>query len=132
MPDVGQNAIEEINVVEAGGNYGWNVYEGTLEFSDAKGVSTLNHKPPVFEYDHSQGSSITGGYVYRGEAIPSMQWMYLYADYVSNSVWALAIDADGNIRNTRLGAVRNPVSFGESADGELFIVTHNNGIFSIR
>ena len=92
----------------------------------------LNHKLPVFEYDHSQGSSITGGYVYRGEAIPSMQGMYLYADYVSNSVWALAIDADGNTRNTRLGAVRNPVSFGESADGELFIVTHNNGIFSIR
>ena len=132
VPDVGQNAIEEINVVEAGGNYGWNVYEGTLEFSDAKGVSTLNHKPPVFEYDHSQGSSITGGYVYRGESIPSMQGMYLYADYVSNSVWALAIDADGNTRNTRLGAVRNPVSFGESADGELFIVTHNNGIVSIR
>ena len=83
VPDVGQNAIEEINIVEAGGNYGWKIYEGTREFSDPQGVSTLNHKPPVFEYDHSQGSSITGGYVYRGEAVPSMQGMYLYADYVS-------------------------------------------------
>ena len=132
VPDVGQNAIEEINIVEAGGNYSWNSYEGTLEFSDSQGVSTQNHKPPVFEYDHGQGSSITGGYVYRGEAVPSMQGMYLYADYVSNSVWALALDADGNTRNTKLGAVRNPVSFGESADGEVFIVTYNNGIVSIR
>ncbi len=130
VPDVGQNAIEEINIVEAGGNYGWNIFEGTREFSDEQ--STINHKQPVFEYDHSQGSSITGGYVYRGEAVPSLNGMYLYADYVSNTVWALAIDADGSARNIVLGAVRNPVSFGESADGEVFIVTHNNGIVSIQ
>ena len=132
VPDVGQNAIEEINIVEAGGNYGWNAFEGTRQFSEEQTASAQNHQPPVYEYDHSLGASITGGYVYRGASVPALEGMYLYADYVSDTVWALAIDGEGNTSNVTLGSARNPASFGESADGEVFIVTHNSGIVRIQ
>jgi len=132
VPDVGQNAIEEINIVSLGGNYGWNVFEGSQPFREDPDNPNNNYLAPVFEYDHSQGSSITGGYVYRGLSIPSLMGKYVYGDYVSGNVWALELDADGSVNNSLLGTVPNPTSFGETADGEIIIVSHNSGLFKIE
>jgi glucose/arabinose dehydrogenase len=132
VPDVGQNEIEEINIVVSGGNYGWNAYEGTQRYAKGVVIESDDLQQPVFEYDHSEGRSITGGYVYRGKAIPSLAGQYIYGDYASGKIWALALDAQGSTTNTLIGNVRNPAGFGETADGELVIVSHNNGLFKFE
>jgi len=132
VADVGQNAMEEINKVEVGANHGWNTFEGSLPFNDNQAREISDHVLPIFEYDHSQGSSITGGYVYRGEAVPSLQGKYIYADYVSGNVWALDTSTDGSNTNMLLSSVNSPSSFGETPDGEVLIVSHNNGLFKFE
>ena len=129
VPDVGQNAIEEINKVERGGNYGWNAFEGTQPYAKALSATVTNHVQPVYEYDHSHGSSITGGYVYRGNAVPSLQGKYLYADFVSGRVWVLDLNSDDGNTNSLIGTLSNPASFGEDADGEVYVVSYNGGLF---
>lgn len=126
IADVGQNQIEEINVQPAaspgGENYGWNVLEGTACFLDA-GCDASQFVPPVAEYEHDFGCSVTGGYVYRGEAVPALRGVYLFADYCTGLIWGLGQDAAG------AWALSAPVesglriaSFGENSDGELFVL----------
>src|SRR5207247_233985 len=86
--DVGQNAIEEIDRIEKGKNYGWNKCEGSKKYN-ASGVCPVQFEPPIFEYLHSEGVSVTGGYVYRGKRARSLRGTYLYGDYVSQKVWGL-------------------------------------------
>ena len=127
--DVGQNKWEEVNRVEAGKNYGWNPVEGPECF--VAGCDLAAYEAPVFSYDHNPhtgGFSISGGMVYRGSAIPSLQGHVLYADYVTRRVWALdPTDADtthlvslsdGGI-NAGISAVR------EGPDGEAYILVHS-------
>lgn len=128
-PDVGQNAIEEINKVVAGGNYGWNAFEGTRRYAKGVVIESNDLQQPVFEYKHSEGRSITGGSVYRGNAVPSLSGLYIYGDYASGKIWALELNGQGNTRNTHLGNVRGPTGFGETADGDVVIVTHNSGLY---
>ena len=84
--DVGQNQWEEINFQPAdstgGENYGWNVWEGNHIFA---GGNAPNHVKPIFEYTRNLGCSVTGGYVYRGEAIPDLQAVYIFGDYCSRA-----------------------------------------------
>ncbi|MFT5527263.1 MAG: glucose/arabinose dehydrogenase, partial [Pirellulaceae bacterium] len=90
--DVGQDIWEEIDIIVAGGNYGWNLREGKHKFGD-KGVEPRKDLiEPIWEYDHKVGKSITGGHVYRGKKLPELTGSYLYADYVSGIVWALKYD----------------------------------------
>lgn len=132
VPDVGQNAIEEINKVVAGGNYGWNAYEGTLRYAKGVVIESNDLQQPVFEYEHNEGRSITGGYVYRGSTVPSLNGQYIYGDYASGKIWSLDLDYQGNTRNTLLGNVRGPTGFGETADGDVVIVTHNSGLYRFK
>ncbi len=88
VPDVGQDNIEEINLVESGGNYGWRLKEGTFRFDPATGEVTddLSGLPPglidpVAQYDHDEGLSIIGGFRYRGAAIPELQGRYVFGDF---------------------------------------------------
>jgi len=143
IADVGQNAIEEINFQPAsaagGRNYGWRCMEG-LSCTGLTGC-TCNAPTltlPIRTYTHAAGTaggfSITGGYVYRGCAIPDLQGTYFYADYVNNNVWSLRYNSATNsqteftIRNTQItpsleGTAINQISsFGEDANGELYIV----------
>ncbi|MEM7602818.1 MAG: PQQ-dependent sugar dehydrogenase, partial [Verrucomicrobiota bacterium] len=105
LADVGQDLWEEINIVERGGNYGWEHFEGTVEFGPRKelmeAIGKKNKLPddtefldPIHTYTREQGLSITGGYVYRGEAIPALQGRYLYGDWRSGNIWALGYDAE--------------------------------------
>ena len=99
LADVGQGRIEEIDRIEAGGNYGWNVMEGSSCFEPSSGCQTAGLALPVAEYTHSEGISVTGGYVYRGTAAPGLVGRYLYADFGSGRIWALdaATPADPNV-----------------------------------
>ncbi len=119
--DVGQGQYEEIDTLQAGGNYGWNVMEGNHCYS----ASTCNQtglKLPVFEYTHGGGRcSITGGYVYRGTRIPGLVGKYVYADYCSGQVWSLDVSGATDV-NTQLGTRSLPTSFGQDLAGELYVM----------
>jgi glucose/arabinose dehydrogenase len=125
--DVGQNLYEEIDLLTAGGNYGWNVREGLHPFG-AKGVGP---RPglidPIWEYHHDVGKSITGGHVYRGQRLPELEGHYLYADYVTGKIWALRYD-EGQKRVTANRPIRSrglPVlSFGEDERGDAYLMTY--------
>ena len=91
--DVGQTRIEEVNLVNIGGNYGWRLKEGTLCYNPPTGCDTIPGLiDPYYEYNHSQGASVTGGYVYHGTKMPNLVNKYIYGDYMNGRVWALTFD----------------------------------------
>ncbi len=124
--DVGQNKIEEIDVVQIGGNYGWNLFEGTSCFSGDCSDSSLIS--PIFEYNQDNGDrSITGGYVYRGEEIASLQGKYIYGDFVSGRIWTLT--EDGSTNELLIESGFNIASFGTDANQELYLCAFNGNIY---
>jgi len=125
--DVGQNQIEEIDIIKRGANYGWVVFEGNRSNVNPLNLPASNFEPPVHTYTHSDGQSITGGYVYRGSMVPSLSGAYLYADYVSGRIWALAWDGTQVVSNEEIGSVQRPASFGEDLSGEVFICSFSSG-----
>jgi glucose/arabinose dehydrogenase len=136
--DVGQNAWEEIDYLRpgrpAGANLGWNGYEGTHVY-DAQVAATLNKASltwPVAQYSHSIGNAVTGGYVYRGSAIPALRGFYLFADFGSGHVWAMK--GPGGARRALSGAdgqVTQVSSFGQDASGELYVVSLAGSVYKI-
>ena len=123
VADVGQNRVEEVGIVAPGGNHGWNVFEGTECFGRDEDCAALDHIPPLAEYGHDLGCSVTGGVVYRGAELPWLQGVYLFADYCSGRVWALEqIDAAWQMRElAQLDA--QIASFGIDAAGEVYLLT---------
>jgi uncharacterized repeat protein (TIGR03806 family) len=119
--DVGQGAWEEIDQIVLGGNYGWDCREGANDF-ETNGCSGP-FVDPVSQYAHTNGNrSITGGFVYRGTAIPSLFGRYVFADFESGRIWALASDGMGGYTNEELVATSiNPSSFGVDENGELYV-----------
>jgi len=134
--DVGQGDWEEIDYtprVSPGlENYGWDVFEGRHGFEDKQPNPRGKLIEPVAEYDHSEGCSVTGGFVYRGESIPALRGRYLYGDYCSGTVWSLRV-AGGEATQIRREAIRVDAlsSFGEDARGELYLVGHSGTIFRL-
>ena len=138
IADVGQNVWEEIDLLEKGGNYGWNLREGKHVFAPS-GYGTISTLiDPIWEYHHDLGKSITGGYVYRGKKVPELTGSYLYADYVSGKVWALKYDV-----KTRQMISNRPIvhempslpviTFGEDEAGEVYftvVTPTGEGIFT--
>jgi len=120
--DVGQGALEEVDVIDNGDNLGWNTYEGTNCFDapcDPEGITF-----PVWEYGRSQGNSITGGFVYRGSEVPELAERYVYGDFGSGRIWALEATDRGDPENEELfDTSLGIVSFGEDEAGELYIVS---------
>ena len=134
IADVGQNTYEEIDFQPAGSsggqNYGWNLYEG---FEPYKGNADSNGLTmPIFAYSHDLGCSITGGYVYRGQQVPALNGAYLYSDYCTGHIWALQRDANNKWVNTLLlDSGLNVSSFGQDAQGELYVIALNGGVYQI-
>lgn len=128
--DVGQGKIEEIDVIEKGGNYGWNLLEGTDCFL-GNGCNTPDLAPPVFEYTHDKGDlSVTGGYVYRGNKVAQLQGRYVYADFVSGRIWTLGTDLNATPNNELLmDSGLNISSFGTDENNELFICSFDGSIY---
>ena len=125
--DVGQNSIEEISVTRtgqsAGRNFGWNVFEGSQPYSGEE--QPPGAVLPVVEYPTGEeGCAVTGGYVYRGDAIPDLQGAYLYSDYCGGFVRAVRVDGQEVSDSADLGLpVEQVASFGEDADGELYLLS---------
>jgi glucose/arabinose dehydrogenase len=134
--DVGQNAVEEIDFQAAdspgGQNYGWNRLEGTRSFS---GDPPPDAVPPYFEYDHGNGScAVVGGFVYRGQAIPALQGRYLFGDNCLSTIGILDTPELGGAGQQAddLGVeVDRLASFGQDANGELYILSLTGGVFRI-
>ena len=128
--DVGQNALEEVNIVYPGVNYGWNVMEGTSCFRSPSCTGD-NLQAPVAEYGHSLGCSITGGYVYRGQRVRELEGVYLYADFCSGRIWGLRHDGAAVTAQAELAKAPFEISsFGEDAEGEVYVVGFDGGIYT--
>ena len=130
VADVGQNRWEEIDIVEQGLNYGWNVMEGRHCFSPSSGCDTAGLETPVTEYDHAEGCSVTGGYVYRGSLTPVLLGMYVYGDFCSGNVWGLRYDGQSVTEEMLL--VRSDLlitSFGQDVAANLYILDRAGGIY---
>jgi glucose/arabinose dehydrogenase len=124
--DVGQNAYEEIDVVRAGSgggqNFGWNRLEGFHCFPSGDSCPTDGLTPPVTEYPHPEGCSVTGGVVYRGTAFPALVGAYLFSDYCSGTIWAIDALADETRTPTVVGVSHKSISsFGEDEAGEVYV-----------
>ena len=131
LADVGQNAYEEVNLITKGGNYGWNQYEGTNCFFSCNPTGKIM---PIFEYSHNRldayfGNSVTGGYVYTGTAIPSLNDYYIFADYLSGFFWKLDKDGNGEVILNRSGL--QIVSFGQDMLGEIYLALTNGTIMKM-
>jgi glucose/arabinose dehydrogenase len=127
--DVGQNAWEEVDVVENGKNYGWRCYEGTHSYN-LSGCNYPEYVDPVWEYSHSQGFSITGGYVYRGTGVPSLQGKYIYGDYGTRRLWALSYDGVNPPSNELILFMPGSISsFGVDQEQELYITSFNDSVY---
>jgi len=123
--DVGQNTWEEVDRVVKGGNYGWNTCEGFHKLgSTTARCNTPGLIDPVVEHPRTDAQSITGGYVYRGSAMPSLVGTYIYGDFVTGNIWALLYDASNNAAPKLLATVdaSTLVSFGQGNDGEIYTV----------
>ncbi len=122
--DVGQELFEEINVITKGGNYGWSNREGTHPFGNRPAVEGVSAPiDPVWEYDHTAGKSITGGRVYNSDRVPQLKGKYIYADYVTGSIWALTYDpSSGKATRNELVIDKGVpvVAFGEDQNGEIY------------
>jgi glucose/arabinose dehydrogenase len=133
--DVGQNTWEEINVLtngsSPGANFGWNYREGSHSFRGSPSAD-LELIDPVAEYDHSQGCSVTGGYVYRGVKMPEWYGIYLYGDFCSGHVWGLLRLADGSWQNALLFTTDAMItSFGEDESGEVYMLSRSGEVYRL-
>ena len=129
--DVGQNRVEEVGIIAPGGNHGWNVFEGTECFGRDEDCAALDHIPPLAEYGHDLGCSVTGGVVYRGAELPWLDGAYLFADYCSGRVWALE-QFDGAWQMRELAQLDALIaSFGVNAAGEVYLLTFDGPILRL-
>lgn len=136
VADVGQNQFEEVHVVDAAKasvNYGWNIMEGTRCFSPSSGCTQTGLDIPVLDYDHGDGCSITGGFVYRGNDIPGIRGHYFYSDFCTGFLrsFKYANRAATEPRSWNVGALGNVLSFGEDAAGELYILSANGTVYKL-
>lgn len=131
IADVGQGQREEVNVQASssngGENYGWSIMEGSLCVTG--GCDQTGLTLPVYEYDHSEGCSITGGEVYRGIAYPGLAGSYLFGDYCQGMIWGMKRNGNQWEVTQLLPTPYQIQTFGEGGDGSLYVATANDGVF---
>jgi len=135
LGDVGQSAREEIDFITNGGNYGWPCFEGSLAGSNNTTTCTQqgDYDAPVYEYDRDVGQSVTGGFIYRGSAMPDLYGSYIYSDYFPGAIWGLSDPGEPSQANTTLlsGGLLSSTyisTFAEDAEGELYITSYLSGL----
>ncbi|MEM8487925.1 MAG: PQQ-dependent sugar dehydrogenase [Bacteroidota bacterium] len=130
--DVGQNELEEVDLVVNGGNYGWKIREGDRCFEPADNCPTDNLIDPVVTYGRSSGGSITGGYVYRGSTLPEFYGKYFYADYASGRIWFITMDGETLSEQVELANSNLHISsFGVDQQNELYICAFDGRIYRL-
>lgn len=134
IADVGQNRIEEVSVASAsagGLNYGWSTMEGTECFRSSS-CDPTPFVPPVTEYDHGEGCSITGGHVYRGQQLPELDGAFFYSDYCAGFLRSF-IPGVGDVDWTpQVGTTPAVSGFGVGGDGELYVVSLSGSVFRLE
>jgi glucose/arabinose dehydrogenase len=133
--DVGQNTWEEVSWLASGTpggqNFGWNQMEGNHCYT--ANCNPANFKPAIFEYNHTLGCSISGGYIYRGKQFLSLYGNYFAADFCSGTIWGVFQQPDGRWQSTIVYQSGLPItSFGEDVHGELYVVARTGQILQIR
>jgi glucose/arabinose dehydrogenase len=132
--DRGQYMWEEVNIIQKGQNYGWNVLEGLDLYSKNpphRGPGPMI--PPIFKYSHEVGQSITGGTIYKGSEIPELYGTYIYGDFMSGQIWSLEMPQNKKAKNTRLATGTPLSSIGTDARGELyFLALHEGKIYQLK
>ena len=130
--DVGQNRIEEIDIIEKGKNYGWNTMEGNLCFSPSQNCNQTGLELPIWTYDRTQGEAVVGGFVYRGSQLAELTGSYIYGDFESGRIWALRYDGVNNPTNTELlNTQLNIASFGIDEENELYFCAFDGKIYTL-
>ena len=132
LADVGQDRVEEVDIVHRGENYGWSVYEGFEPFSNQYRKEGRTYTQPVFAYRRKYGNSITGGHVYRGDKDSSFYGVYVFGDYNSKRIFGVT-QRDGALKAAReIGAIpQRLVSFSEDEAGNLYVVGYEGMIYRI-
>ena len=141
--DVGQEQREEINILVKGGNYGWSFREGNVPFIRRPEAPPADVKfvEPIHDYDRTQGTSITGGLVYRGSKFPELQQSYVYGDWGTGRIWALKTEGTPPklVSNIQLTAPADPKAdfvkppaFCEDEGQEILVLDWNGGIFRLE
>jgi len=130
--DAGQNRVEEIDIVDKGKNYGWDIMEGNLCFEPSLNCDQTGLTLPVWIYDNSLGNAVIGGFVYRGSEHPELVGSYIYGDFGSGRIWALRYDGVNSAVNTELlDSSLSITSFGVDEQNELYICDYNGRIFKL-
>jgi len=130
--DVGQDKFEEVDILEAGKNYGWNVMEGLHCYNPSSGCTMTGLTMPIVEYPHTDGEAVMGGFVYRGTAISGLSGAYIFGDYISGTMWKLVESPPGTwTRTTLLSTGRNISSFGQDTAGELYVVDYSGSVLKL-
>lgn len=148
--DVGQDLYEEINWIVKGGNYGWSYREGAHPFALRTDAPPADAKliDPVFEYNHGEGLSITGGIVYRGDKVPALKGAYIYGDFVIGKIWALRVGDDGKVQKNELiytspqtpaasekkkpTVLVKPTAFCEDVNKEILVLDWNGAVYRMQ
>ena len=129
--DVGQDRLEEIDIVEKGKNYGWNMMEGSLCFDPLSGCDQTGLELPIWNYSHNLGYSIIGGYVYRGFNLSTLVGDYVYGDYGSGRIWALEFNGTLTTNTLLTNTGINIASFGLDARNELYFTGYDGRIYQL-
>jgi len=134
--DVGQGAWEEIDIIQRGGDYGWNYREGRYPYTGTPPAG-VNFVDPIWEYPHTgastnRGNSVTGGVVYRGTRLSQLYGHYVFADYGSGNLWALLYDGTNVVRHQHLATAPNLIEIGtDPATGDVLLASINNSIYRL-
>jgi uncharacterized repeat protein (TIGR03806 family) len=127
--DVGQGALEEVNRVGRGGNYGWRCFEGTNAFNANCGPNAASSLPPVAQYGRSAGQSVTGGFVYRGSAVPALTGRYVFGDFVTGRIWHIARETAPTLTvGAGFDSGLSIASFGQGLDHELYVLHYGGTV----
>ena len=132
--DVGQSTWEEVDRVTAGGNYGWRCREGAHDFNATCGTNSGSAIDPIAEYSHTFGIAVTGGYVYRGSAIPALTGRFVFGDYGTGRIWEVPHDATGATREVTSGFDTGLTisSFAQDDSGEIYVVNLGGTLHKLR
>ena len=128
LGDVGKDSWEEIDIVTLGGNYGWNIMEGTHCYTPPVGCDKDGLIEPVFDYSHEDGAAVIGGYVYRGNLMNDLQGVYIFGDSSTRTIRALIPDQLGNFTQETIGNIAGrPISFTQDNNGEVYAIISLRG-----
>ncbi len=127
VADVGQDSFEEVDIVQKGGNYGWNIMEGLHCFQPPSGCNMTGLSLPIVEIPHPEGEAVIGGFVYHGTALAGMQGQYIFGD-LNGKIWSLTENPPNTFTRTLIASPGFQISsFGQDSSGELYVVDISGG-----